>query len=158
MRQRIEVEIPHEDRIPFVSPTLYEFKPKQGWVRLQRFLFWLLGKIGARHTFMVTSHKRVVVNRESFEKAIWSQISYIHDYMNVRPTTVLMGPEDFTRLANSDKPVLTLTTFNFNVDIEVRKVNPMGYGRKVFGLKCYVVPWMSGILVLPPVDYLRENF
>lgn len=115
----------------------WSFAPVKKWAWLHRAAWWFLGKTGALSNTVSEkiSYKEIVIDKDSVSETILRAMDEM-SIMNVRPSSVLMGPEHF------DKALYEMRdTYSFTIE--------MGYHRKIYGLPVTIVPWMRGVVVMP---------
>ena len=118
----------------------YEFKPKGRLQALQRWAWRFLWWRGAMsQAFDETStYTRHVIDTDDVVTRLIKQRSGLLNGYNREPKELLIGAEDFAELMGS--PMIR-NSYSFGVE----------YCRdeRIMGLRVTVVPWMSGMLVMP---------
>lgn len=124
------------------------FKPSGRFQWLQKLAWAVLVKFSSTQRVEIVS-ERIVIDRDELLKngklldAIDFQINEMYQLYNVRGARLLIGVEDFRRLASTPE-VRHLMSFNVYLPMKNKR------GNFIFGLEIQVVPWMQGILVMPP--------
>ena len=117
----------------------YQYMPKKGWAWLQRVCFWFLGRIGCNPFDEVVAYSRHRIDTQNLVKAIHEQHSGLLDmYHAVKAERLLIGSEDFARLMGAPE-IQNMMSFHA----------AYANGRAIFGMKVTVIPWMSGVLIVP---------
>lgn len=110
-----------------------------GW--LQRLLWRLLVRLGATQQVVEqvdTVCTNYVIDTNDVIREIAEQCSYLNNEERKNPLRVIMGRDKFTRLVGA----------NYRAQMEygvILSEEP----KKIMGLEITIVPWMTGIIVLP---------
>lgn len=107
--------------------------------RLDSLRWWLVKKLGGQNPFDTVRVTRVPVDGKEFMDRLWKQKRALIETFHRKPTTLLIGGEDYEELMNSPAVWQAFTIHaNFN------------YGRdELYGLTVKVIPWMKGMIVMP---------
>ena len=135
------------------SKDHYTFRPERGYVRLQRLAFWFLRKIRCHYMEETVTYQRMVIEPKDIIDQILTTMEWTReDLAAENPERILMGPDEFSALrknAVEDGPT-AFGPFEFRTEYNVNY--------KVFGLAIQVIPWMSGVLILPTdVEQVRPR-
>lgn len=157
---RIEFIATREHRTTVPIFNYFEFVPKAQWGGLAgRLHLWLLRKAwaflgwrGALRQAMTDqiSYTRHVIDTDDVVKRLFEQRSELLR-MHRTPREVLIGRDDFEELLNT-KGIERYIEFNAQIltrDADDVRRGWMDRGEKVLGLKIRVIPWMSGMVVMP---------
>lgn len=131
-----------------VLPRLVEQKDTFGvrndrpHVWLQRVCCWVLGKLGATHTYMTEDYLYYQVDVTDLVDSFKQQYGDVVHITGNTPSKVVMGVEDFHRLTNALQMNHVLS---FNLKAPINRY----HRADLTGIPVMVLPWMSGILVLP---------
>ena len=132
----------------FTSVRDCVFKPAGRFQWLQRLAWLALVKLSdSRRIDFI--HERIVIDRDKLLSdgklldAISSQITEIYRQYNVRGARLLIGAEDFHRLQSMPE---CRQKISFGIEFSMRD----GRHDFIFGLSVQVIPWMRGMLVMPP--------
>lgn len=111
----------------------------------QRLAIWFLRKTGVAGPAQeeVSTLVREKIRTGDFSTMVLEQYREAFKNLNREPKTLYIGSEDFERLMNTAK-----STYYMNFTA------PIAYGYedgscKFYGLEVHVIPWMSGVLVVP---------
>jgi len=124
-----------------VLTEAYEFNPTGKWIGLQKWLWKLLGKMGALKQFWDNEQTttRIEFNGDDFGKYLMQ--SYSNCFPNTEPKHVYIGPREFDGLMY-DREVAQKIGMAFSFQTK------MGYNHKMFNLPVTVVPHMNGVLII----------
>ena len=84
-----------------------------------------------------TEYRRIAVDHKRVLDLIIAQADNAHDLLGRGGETVLIGHDQWVSLVGETAPMLT------HLNIEY------GYSNRILGMTVKVIPWMSGVLVLP---------
>jgi len=131
---------PKVDIAEIMQPDVYKFVPTSPWKVLQKQMWKFL-----LHTKAITNatydHKKVTwhtVEPDNVVKYVLKQIDHCWDRYSLEPTSILMGSEDYRKIASGVEEGV-----EFQMAAELRQSNTF------LGIKVHVVPWIKGIIVLP---------
>jgi hypothetical protein len=139
--QRIEF-IEYDRETTFVSvPSAYTFKPTGRFQFLQRWAlkFLLNSKVLApyyRPDVKITSH---TIDADSFMEKLFKMKHELFKEYRATGEWILIGSKDYAELMST--PEVARQIINFEADI--------AYGERIMGIRIRVVPWMSGIVLMP---------
>jgi hypothetical protein len=139
----------NEIRESVISKNKYWYNELMGHKIVQKICFWVLGKIGCNALDETISIERTKINTDEFMLKLLEEGSDVLYNYHHRGEYLLLGPDDFNRLM--DVNYKSGQMFHFNSQYH--------YGREMFGMKIVVIPWMSGIMVVPKLkqgDHLEH--
>jgi hypothetical protein len=119
-------------------PDAYMFRADRPARWLQRTCLWILSKLGATAQISTTEVRRVRLDGEGFMARLYAQKRELFDQFGYDASTLLIGSEEYEQLMGSPE---VYQLMRFTAPYELRG--------QVFGLNVRVVPWMSGMVVLP---------
>lgn len=121
-------------------PEAYAVRTDKPMVWLQKLCVKVLNKLGAHAQETLTTYNSIrVFDTTDIVNRIYDRVKYAHYNYNTRITTIVMGADDFAELMNAPEA-------RYFFDFTARGK----YGDGRFGeFDIRVVPWMSGIVVLP---------
>lgn len=119
----------------------YEYNPRKKFKLLQKLCFWIVHQIGCFSYDKTVSFTRHIVEPDRVVKYIHEQKVHLLDLYHYEGERILMGAKEYEKIVG-DKEVMRIVTFN----------GQYGFGQSILGLKITIIPWMSGILVLPKLD------
>jgi hypothetical protein len=125
------------DRIKVV-PDAYMLRVDRRAPWLQRLCLWVLHKLGATAHIATAEVRRVRLDGEGFMARLYAQKRELFDQFGYDASTLLIGSEEYEQLMGSPE---VYQLMRFTAPYELRG--------QVFGLNVRVVPWMSGMVVLP---------
>lgn len=114
---------------------------------LQKACCWVMGKLGAYRVDSQTKIEYRTIDADSFMVRIAKQHSAVFELLNREPKELLIGAEDYAELMR-ETPAHYLFDFNAQYVRGERGV------AQIMGLKVRVIPWMRGVLVIPPDEPL----
>jgi len=126
-------------RVDSFIPDTYSFNRARGWVWLQRLALWVLNKLKCYAINSVITCTRHTVELPKLIEAIHRQNSELLSMYDLRGERLLIGAKEFSDLMNSDIYNLVSFTLPYRTS----------YSPTIMGMKVTVIPWMSGLLVLP---------
>lgn len=126
------------ENMPFNMCGTYELRTDRPLVWLQKFLFFILSKIGAYK--IEYNLKRYTIEPSIFMQRIFEQRSELIKTFNMIPNRMYIGAVDYDDLMNCPeiRQLMSILTFN-------TKYN---HKQQVIGLEVHIIPWMSGILLV----------
>lgn len=124
---------------PFVNKGLFEFRKDKRNHLLQQLCFWILGKIGSHSIGEKISYSRHKIDTPNFMEKLHRQKRGLLDLYNTQGERLLIGNDEYMKLTSNP---------------EVRKMihftgEYCGRHGEVLGMKITVIPWMSGMVVVP---------
>lgn len=125
-----------------LDPKRFEFNPKGRLPWLQRWLFKLLGKLGANSLNESVTYTKVEIDTSRILDALLENQRDVMMLYNKSARYVVMGPKDFARFCG-DPEYRDPLYFNFSAPIG------MNGKRSILGLEVVIVPWIEGFFVLP---------
>ena len=158
--ERVTFIATREQRSTVPRPSCFEFVPNAQWGGLAgRLHVWLLRKAWAfltwrgalRQAMMdLVEYQRVVIDPDDVVRSLFEQRGELMRICKT-PREVLIGAQDFSKLMNT--PGIE-RYIEFNAQILTRDADDvrrgwMDRGERVLGLKIRVIPWMSGMVVMP---------
>ena len=114
---------------------------------LQKACCWVMGKLGAYRVDSQTKIEYRTIDADSVITRIAEQHESVFALMNRRPKKLLIGAQDYAELMHETNAHYPFT-FNASYAIGERGVV------RIMGLEVQVIPWMRGVLVLPPDEPL----
>lgn len=149
MPQRVTYARIEHIKTPKTRFDLFEFRPKRGWVWLQRICFKILRWIGAYHEEVIhtfTRHKEE--NSDLMAHLLkqnigWLEWIYRSDSRGYRPR-IYCGPEQqasLMRLVNFHH----MSPVTFDCSSVTRDESRV----KWHGIPVTVIPWMEGAIIVP---------
>ena len=116
----------------------FEFRPDKKHPRIQRLLFKLLKRWGCFATYQPVEVERHAIDTIDFMRNLVAQDRNLVEHYHHRGEVLLIGPHEYSELTGN--PELR-EVFEF----------PSQYHRDgcVYGMHIKVIPWMSGMLVMP---------
>lgn len=158
--ERITFIATREQRTVVLRPSCYEFVPKAQWGGFAgRLHVWLLRKAWAflawrgalRQAMMdLVEYQRIVIDPDEVVRSLFEQRSELMR-MCKTPREVLIGSEDFRKLMGTPG-IERYVEFNAQILTRCERDVERGWmdrDEKVLGLKIRVIPWMSGMVVMP---------
>ncbi len=142
MRQKIEFVELQERRVRIDNTEAFQLRKDRPCLWLQKACFFILRKIKAFHISEKFKVERRTIYADCFMERLFKQRAGIEKYFNTKPTTLLVGAEDYSEIM---KEALINQSLSFRAEYNC--------GREIMGLTVKVIPWMSGILVMPPDNY-----
>lgn len=115
--------------------------PKHNMNWMQRLAYKYLTKVGLIIPNKVEQLKvtHFTIDKNKFLENLRAQLGDIYQITNSRNNRVLMGYDDFRRMV--DLPELNRShLFRFDIN---------GNDDRIMGMKIEVIPWMTGVLVIP---------
>ena len=131
--------------VPEPMPDFYGVRERGKMVWLQRLCFRVLKRLGKNAMEDKISVVRHVIDHDKILDRIWEQKTGVMSFFHQgSPHMVLMGAEDFQECL--DSPTAPQGVMEFAVRARVGQNGLPA----VFGLKIVVVPWIKGVVVVPP--------
>src|ERR1700760_835201 len=138
------VELRRISEVKVLQDT-FELRPERPAVWLQRVCLWVLRKLGCFASTDVIRYERhhIGKNGERFMQRLLKAKNAIQGSLEMKPTRLLIGSEQYAELMEE---MVSKAPFAFDSQYYIG-----GYDRPtVIGLRVEVIPWMRGILLLPP--------
>lgn len=120
------------------KPAHYAFNPKGKHHWLQRACLWILDRLSAYAFEEVFKTEMIRFKPQDVLHSITKQRCELLSLYRQEGARVLIGPDDFTEL-QADPRVRSMLSFEASYS----------NGVQVMGMQITVVPWMSGVLVVP---------
>jgi hypothetical protein len=139
MKKTIEFVALRENRIRFDNTEAFQYRKDSPAPWLQKACFFVLRKLGAFYYDEKVTIERHTLDGKTFIDRLFKQQEGVIRFFNMRPTTLLIGAEDYAELMHE---LASTQRFSFHAEY--------GYGREILGLTVQVIPWMRGCLVMPP--------
>ncbi len=117
----------------------FQLRSDRSLVWLQKICFLILKKIKAYTINQETSFKRHCIKPGKFMETLFRQKESIRATFNLRPKDLFIGSEDYQELMGGEE---INNIINFHSEYNI--------GREIMGLRVTIVPWMRGIIVVPP--------
>lgn len=116
----------------------YAVRLDKPYAWLQRICCWVLGKLGAH-----AQHKQETIKTSTFDPnavmdRVIQQYGDVFEVYDIRPTKLFIGADDFRSLMHE---VHVGYPFTFAAEYTCSKT--------IFNMEVHVIPWMSGVVVLP---------
>ena len=140
MRGDFEVAFLQSRTISVLVPLdgVYEVRKDRPHVWLQRACAWVLEKLGAKYEQSREMVERRRIRPSSVIEQIYLQRREVLETLGCGGETLIIGGNDYGQLMREP---------SINQYLEFRAEYNMG--RQIMGLKVIVVPWMSGMVVIP---------
>lgn len=144
----IQFSVPIQQTRFSVRQDRYELRADRGWYWLQRILFSILRRLGcfARDCEIVSSQTRII-NTGSFLRRISHQRAELTQRWMLQGERLLLGAEDYRELMQETNLIPGPLSF------DIRFMS----GCRIHDLRVTIVPWMSGMLVMPRTDSENES-
>jgi len=140
--------------ISTIMTDAYQYKPEVGYAWLQRIIFKFLTRIKAFAVREDLNYKRVIFKKGDLLEKLLEQKYMIRDIIDKNVSQVLIGKKEFFELLHiaHDKHPGFITPMSMTLSGSLR-----GGEEKVmmFGFEMVVIPWMEGMVVLPPKDSIK---
>ena len=121
----------------------FELRKDKPFVFAQKVCFWLLRKLGAFVKEEKTVSTRTLeINTEVFLVRLYAQQKHLLAFYDLTASEILMGSIDYAEMM---KEQVQLFPFQFVVTTQTN----VGRTTSVCGLTVKVIPWMSGVLIMP---------
>lgn len=122
---------------PFLNTDAFQFRKdlKHHW--LQKAAIWILKKLRCYYFDYKSEFTTVAVDPDNFMEKLFQQHEALLD-LDRRPKTLLIGGEDFRKLMSSPE-ICRYMSFEGRYK----------YLRWIETLEVHVIPWMSGMIVMP---------
>lgn len=122
-----------------LSETAFSFNKNKKCHWLQRAAIEILKRLGCSAVIHTQERDRVRFLPRHFMEALYEQRrEIIQQYHNESALVLLIGDEDFSAMMNTP---MTGTTFDFRAEY--------ANNRTIHGMQVRVIPWMTGMLVVP---------
>lgn len=120
----------------------FSYNEKKGWAWLQRLCFRFLRWRGCQHRQTVTTFTRRRIDPDRVVEALFEQKCAVKEMLGRGGEVVIIGTEDYAQMMRESvlgSPLCFSARYNHGA----------GGHRTAMGLRVVVVPWISGMVVLP---------
>lgn len=124
----------------------FKFNPKKKYKWLQKLCLNTLYKLGCYTSIIDTNITTIQITPKKFIEELLRQQHQIMKLCNYRPEKVYMGQHDFYTISGEIYNDTYPMTININYDKGVKTKDDY----VIYGLRVTIIPWMEGILVVPP--------
>ena len=138
MNKTIEFVSLTDRRVRFDNTEAFQLRNDRPAQWLQKACIFVLRNLRAFYIGESVTIERHTIDARTFIERLFKQQESIDRFFNMRPTTLLIGAEDYAELMHE---VAASRMFHFPAEY--------GYGREIFGITVHVIPWMRGCLVMP---------
>ena len=143
MKQKIQFVFKENVRETHEILNQFEFREDRPFSFIQKTCFWVLRRLKAFvKEEKIISTTRLEIDTEVFLDRLYDQQKHLLAYYNLSPSEILMGSADYAKLM---KEQVQLFPFQFVVSEQTL----IGRTWSVCGLTVKVIPWMSGVLIMP---------
>ncbi len=122
--------------------SAFSYNERKGWAWLQRLCFRFLRWRGCQHQQAVTTFTRRRIDPDSVVEALFEQKHSVHEMLGRGGEVVIIGSDDYAQMMRESQLGSPLC-FSASYDYAA------GGHRSAMGLRVVVVPWISGMVVLP---------
>lgn len=136
------------DRVVTAAPRLdaFKYRPECGWATLQRACFWLLARIGCfdMDVAVRSRDERREIDGGRVLDRLWEQERMVRRHLDwTGELRFLIGAEDYAEIMREPAAAVP-----FHIDTTA----PGGRNGQptLWGMHYDVIPWMRGIVILPP--------
>ena len=147
MKQTISFIEPYTEFKTVADSNAFAIREDRPHLWLQKACCWVLGKLGAYRVDTQTKIEYRVIDADNFMTRIAEQHASVFELLNRRPKKILIGAQDYAELMRETN-VHYPFTFNASYAIGERGVT------RIMDLEVQVIPWMRGVLVVPPDEPL----
>lgn len=147
MKQTVTFVEPHTTFKIATDSSAFTVRDDRPYLWLQKACCWVLGMLGAYRQDTQKKIEYRTIDAYSFMVRIAKQRSVVFELLNREPKELLIGAEDYAELMR-ETPAHYLFDFNAQYVRGERGV------AQIMGLKVRVIPWMRGVLVIPPDEPL----
>ena len=141
------------------EPDKFQYRAERQHRWLQKAALWVLRKLGCFAVTTTVSYQKKVLDIPTFMANICRQHAELCAFYQRNGDRLLLGPEEFSRLAETCFPE-RIPEFLFEGRYCLERpapslAGPNDYfgsccaGVDILGLKVTVIPWMKGMLVIP---------
>lgn len=143
MKQTVTFIEPHPKFKTVTDNNAFAVREDRPHVWLQKVCCWVLRKLGAYRIDTQTKIEYRTIDADTFMDRIAEQRASVFELLNCQPKELLIGAQDYAELMHeADIPF----PFSFSASYAVGERGVA----QIMGLKVRVIPWMRGVLVLPP--------
>lgn len=147
MKQTIAFVEPHTTFKIATDSSAFTVREDRPHLWLQKVCCWVLGKLGAYRQDTRTKIEYRTIDADSFMVRIAKQRAEVFKLLNRAPKELLIGAEEYVELMRE-----TPAHYPFNFEAQYMR-GERGVAQ-IMGLKVRVIPWMRGVLVVPPDEPL----
>lgn len=147
MKQTVAFIEPYSTFKTVTDNNAFAVREDRPYLWLQKACCWVLGKLGAHRRDTQTKIEYRTIDADSFMVRIAEQHASVFELLNRRPKKILIGAQDYAELMHETSAHYP---FNFNASYAIGE---RGVTR-IMGLEVQVIPWMRGVLVVPPDEPL----
>ena len=147
MKQTVVFVEPYTEFKTVTDSNAFALRKDRPHLWLQKACCWVLGKLGAYRRDTQTKIEYRVIDADSFMTRIAKQHASVFEFLNRRPKKLLIGAQDYAELMR-ETSIHHPFTFNASYAIGERGVT------RIMDLEVQVIPWMRGVLVVPPDEPL----
>lgn len=150
MKQTVAFIEPYSTFKTVTDSNAFAVREDRPYLWLQKACCWVLGKLGAYRRDTQTKIEYRTIDADNFMVRITKQHESVFELLNrrhLRPKKILIGAQDYAELMR-ETTVHYPFAFNASYEIVVRGV------ARIMGLEVQVIPWMRGVLVVPPDEPL----
>lgn len=113
----------------------YEYRPGAKCPWLQKICFKILARLGAYAVGETIGYETYAIDVQNVVETLYMQCDAVRGYHGEQLGCIVMGREDYIRMMRCEAPYLYFV-------IDATSV-------KFCDIKIHVIPWMSGVIVLP---------
>ncbi len=139
MRQEIEFVSLCVKRHTFDKRDAFQLREDRPAAWLQKGCFFVLRKLRAFYVGEALTIERHTINASTFMNRLFEQKQSLIGLFNIKPRTLLIGSEDYAYMM---KEQIATRQFSFHAEYYSKD--------RVMGMTVKVIPWMRGVLVMPP--------
>lgn len=121
---------------------VYCIRPDKGYVWLQRLCCYVMHKLGAFARAGSVDYQQIHFDGAEFIARLLKQKSNLLTQYNMKPTRLLIGARDFSEM-------MCLPDIRHMVSFDTNMVQSYYERNMVCSMRVTVIPWMTGVLVLP---------
>ena len=145
MKQTVSFIEPYTEFKTVTDNSAFSIREDRPHLWLQKACCWVLKKLGAYRVDRQTKIEYRTIDADNFMTLIAKQHSAVFALLNRRPSTLLIGAQDYAGLMHE-----TVSAHLFSFDAAYMRGE---HGNiTVLGLRVRVIPWMRGVLVVPNDD------
>ena len=139
MKQVIEFVSLSVNRRTFDNREAFHLRKDRHAVWLQKVCFFVLRKLRAFYIGATLTIERHTIDASTFMNRLFEQKQSLLELFNLNPSLLLIGAEDYAAMMEDD-----VATRQFSFCAEYYSKN------RAMGMTVKVIPWMRGVLVMPP--------
>ncbi len=131
----------------------FQYKPEVGYAWLQRIIFKFLTWIKAFAIRKDLDYKEIQFDKKDLLEQLFMQKHIIHKmYYNEKPQ-FLIGKGEFFELINITRN--KYPEFDIPISISLQDEYGKNNAFNAFGVELIVIPWMEGMIILPPGNAIK---